>query len=342
MSIISTLHARDPATWPLRPWLSIRVMLAVALAFAVLAYSGHRTEIGKLASMSSEVFATGIGLRDGSQVSEAFARVVGGMFPPQIEEVREIARIADFDPGDLPFGSRIETRESSRTSIDPRTLTPTTVQVQTRVLVEPFGYVQHVAVLLVETIEIAAWATLLALLSAFPLAALAASNYTPHVLVHALVRAMGALLRAVPEFISALVLVLVFGFGPIAGVVALGLHSAGFLCKFFAEDIENADRAPQDALRAFGANKLKVLRHAVLPQVLPSYVAYAQYILERNIRSATVIGIVGAGGIGQELKGRFEMFHFGHVGTILCAILFTVLTLELITGRLRRHLIQRP
>jgi phosphonate transport system permease protein len=341
VSTLSSPHARDPATWPLQPWLSIRAILSIALAIAVLAYSGHRTEIGRLASMSSEGLASAIGLRDDSQVSGAFVRVVGGMFPPQIEEVREIARIADFDPEDLPFGSRIEMRESSQTSIDPRTLTPTTVRIQTEVLVEPFGYVQRVAALLLETIEIAAWATLLALLLAFPLAALAASNYTPHVLVHALVRTAGALLRAVPEFVSALVLVLVFGFGPLAGVVALGLHSAGFLCKFFAEDIENSDRAPQDALRAFGANKLKVLRHAVLPQVLPSYLAYAQYILERNIRSATVIGIVGAGGIGQELKGRFEMFHFGHVGTILGAILITVLTLELVTGRLRRRLIQR-
>jgi phosphonate transport system permease protein len=122
-------------------------------------------------------------------------------------------------------------------------------------------------------------------------------------------------------------------------VLALGLHTGGVLGKFFADDVENADRGPQDALRSTGANRLKVLRYAVYPQVLPSYLAYIQYILERNIRTATIIGIVGAGGIGQELKGRFEMFNFSHVSTIVLVILVTVMALEYLTGRLRGRLL---
>jgi len=102
-----------------------------------------------------------------------------------------------------------------------------------------------------------------------------------------------------PELIVALFLVLAYGFGPIAGVLALGLHAAGFLGKFYAEDIENADKKPQEALEAIGAGKLKTLWYGVIPQVLPQYIAYTAYILDRNLRMATVIGLVGAGGIGQ-------------------------------------------
>jgi phosphonate transport system permease protein len=211
--------------------------------------------------------------------------------------------------------------------------------VEQEVLVEPAGYLLYAIVLMLETIEIAVWATILAVMIAVPLAILGARNYTPHKAVYHAARTVCSFLRAVPELIAALFLVLAFGFGPIAGVLALGLHTAGFLGKFFAEDVENAERGPQDALRGTGANRLKVLGYAVFPQVLPSYLAYMQYILERNIRTATVIGIVGAGGIGQELKGRFEMFNYSHVATILLVILITVMVLEYLTGRLRGRLL---
>ena len=125
-------------------------------------------------------------------------------------------------------------------------------------------------------------------------------------------------------------MVLAFGFGPAAGIMALGLHSAGFLGKFFAEDIENADVGPQDALIALGAAKWRVLKLSVLPQVMPQYVAYILYILDRNLRMATVIGLVGGGGIGQELKGRFDLFEYGHVTTIIIAIFLVVFILFLL------------
>ncbi|HVF16981.1 MAG TPA: phosphonate ABC transporter, permease protein PhnE [Steroidobacteraceae bacterium] len=335
----ASIDIRDANAWRLRPTLTWRAVLVVVLAVVILTYSGQRTEMHKLASLTLQALSSTVGFAPQSQVSDGFARVVGGMFPLQLSDVRETSRIANFDPAHLPLGAYLETRSNKQTTIDPQTLQQKTLTTSVEVLVEPYGYVMQVARLLLQTIEIAVWATVLALVIAFPCASLAATNYTPHSLIYAVVRAGSAFLRAVPELISALLLVLIFGFGPIAGVLALGLHTAGFLCKFFAEDIENADRAPQDALRALGANKLKVLRFAVLPLVGSSYLAYLQYILERNIRSATVIGIVGAGGIGQELKGRFEMFDFGHVGTILFAILLTVFMLELLTGRLRRRFI---
>ena len=128
-------------------------------------------------------------------------------------------------------------------------------------------------------------------------------------------------------------------FGLIAGVLALGLRAAGFLGKFDAEDIENADKKPQEALEAIGAGKLKTLWYGVLPQVLPQYIAYTLYILDRNIRMATVIGLVGAGGVGQELKGRFDMFQYDHVATILIAIFIVVFLLYQFSARLRAKLI---
>jgi hypothetical protein len=142
----------------------------------------------------------------------------------------------------------------------------------------------------------------------------------------------------VQELISALFLVLAYGFGPIAGVLALGLHAAGFLGKFYAEDIENADKKPQEALEAIGAGKLKTLWYGVLPQVLPQYIDYTLYVLDRNVRMATVIGLVGAGGNGQELKGRFDMFHYGHVATILIAIFIVVFLLDQFSSRLGARL----
>jgi phosphonate transport system permease protein len=139
--------------------------------------------------------------------------------------------------------------------------------------------------------------------------------------------------------ISALFLVLAYGFGPVPGILALGFHAAGFFGKFYAEDIENSDKGPQEALFAIGASKLKVLWFGVLPQVLPQYIAYTLYILDRNVRMATVIGIVGAGGIGQELKGRYEMFNYGHVSTILLVLFITVFLLDRLSARLRARLI---
>lgn len=158
-------------------------------------------------------------------------------------------------------------------------------------------------------------------------------------MVYTAARIVVSFLRAIPEMISALFLVLAYGFGPVAGILALGLHSAGFFGKFYAEDIENADNGPQEALRAIGANRLKVLWYGVLPQVFPQYIAYTLYILDRNVRMATVIGIVGAGGIGQELKGRYEMFNYGHVTTILVVLFVTVFLLDRLSARLRARLI---
>ena len=261
------------------------------------------------------------------------------MFPFQISEATEISRIEDFDPNNLPRFGRIVHKEITNTIVDPQTLKVTKTSVSRSVLYHPFGYLSHVVQKMLETIEIAIWATLFSTLISVPLAYFSSKNYSPNSFVYSLARAIVSLFRAVPELISAMILVLAFGFGPIAGILALAIHSAGFLGKFYAEDIENAAKGPQEALRAIGVSKIKTLRYAVLPQVLPQYVAYNMYILDRNVRMATVIGIIGAGGIGQELKGRYDMFEYGHVGTILVVIFVTVFALDQIASKIRAKLL---
>ncbi|MCC5022393.1 MAG: phosphonate ABC transporter, permease protein PhnE [Candidatus Synoicihabitans palmerolidicus] len=235
--------------------------------------------------------------------------------------------------------AHIRTNEQLDVAIDYDTL-PKTITVQREeTLVQPAGYLWFVLKKMAETFKLGCWGTLLAVVLSAPLALLCARNYAPHPIIYGLARAWVSFVRSIPELVSALIFVLAYGFGPIAGMLALGLHCTGFLAKFYAEDIENAERGPQDALFALDTDRLRVLRVAVLPQVLPQYVAYTLYILDRNLRMATVVGIVGAGGIGQELKGRWDLFHYSHVATILLVLFASVLLLDQLSARFRFRLI---
>lgn len=325
--------------WRMPSAFSWRTVILVVMALVLLGWTGKRVEMDRAVVMAAEAAAATMGAPVDSQVARGFSSLADQLWPPVLEERTEIARIPDFDRNRLPPLARIEVEERVEKRLDPVSLVMQEVPVRREVLVQPFGYVVSVAVKLLETVEIALWGTLLALVAGFPLAILGASNMTPHPLVHGASRGFVALLRAIPELILALFLVLGFGFGPIAGVLALALHGAGFLGKFYAEDMENADRSPQEALTALGANKLKVLRYAVLPQVLPQYVAYTLYMLDRNVRMATVIGLVGAGGVGQELKGRYDLYQYGHVATVLIAIFVLVFALDHVSSRIRRRIL---
>jgi phosphonate transport system permease protein len=331
--------ARGHAAWEIRqpfgPGIVV-LLLAVVLALSV---SAHRVELDRMLVLTGEWLASLAGLRETSQVGRGLARVGETMFPLQLGEVTEVSRIEGFDPQRLPWLARVERQESREVRLNRQTLrTEETVEIKT-VLVEPLGYLWRVLAKMLETLEIAMWGTLLAVVVSIPLALWGAGNYTPHPVVYGAARGTVSFLRAIPEMISALFLVLAFGFGPVAGILALGFHAAGFLGKFYAEDIENADRGPQEALHAIGAGRLKVLAFGVLPQVVPQYIAYTLYILDRNVRMAAVIGLVGAGGIGQELKGRYDMFNYGHVSTILLVLFVTVFLLDQLSARVRARLI---
>ncbi len=337
MTVIRLAGASD--AWRVPPAFGWRTVVIVVIALAVLGWTGKRLEMDRAAIMTGEAVAAAAGAPVESQVARGVSRLADQLWPPVLEERTEIARIEGFDPARLPLFARIEVEQRVEQTVDPDTLAMTESEVRSEVLVEPVGYVTKIAIKLLETVEIALWGVVLAVLLGFPLAVLGATNMTPHPAVRVASRGVVALLRAIPELIVALLLVLAYGFGPIAGVLALALHGAGFLGKFYADDMENADRTPQDALVALGANRLKVLRYAIIPQVMPQYVAYTLYVLDRNVRMATVIGLVGAGGIGQELKGRYDLYQYGHVATVLIAIFILVFALDHLSSRIRRSML---
>jgi phosphonate transport system permease protein len=334
----SPSEKRPPEQWKLRqPFGTRTIALAIAVS-VLLGLSARHTEMDRMLVLVSQYAAHVVGLRKESDVAKGVDRYVKNAWPPELSEVTEVARIPGFDRSHLPFFSHLETRQTKSERYDYEAGRLVTSTESHEVLVQPLGYLVFVLGKMLESLEIALWGTLLGIGIGAPVAYFGTRGYTPHPVLHALARAFSGYLRALPELVSALFLVLAFGFGPIAGVLALGLHSAGFFGKFYADDIENADRGPQEALFSLGANNLKVLRYAVVPQVLPQYASYTQYVLERNVRMATVIGIVGAGGIGIELRGRFDTFEFDRVTTILVVIFLTVMALEQAAQWLRKRL----
>jgi phosphonate transport system permease protein len=189
---------------------------------------------------------------------------------------------------------------------------------------------------LLDTLAMSVAGTALAVLLSLPLAVLAARNTTPNPVVFQLARGLLNLLRSIPELIMGIIFVAAVGFGALPGVLALGLHSVGMVAKFFAESIEHADQAPVEAARAAGCSPLQVVIHGILPQVLPKLADTAIYRWEYNFRASTVMGMVGAGGIGFELIGSLRIMQYQDVSAILIVILVMVTLVDALSGFLRR------
>lgn len=191
---------------------------------------------------------------------------------------------------------------------------------------------------LLDTLAMSIAGTVLAVVLSLPLAVLAAPNTAPNALLYRLTRTLLAGLRSVPEIILGIVFVAAVGFGALPGVLALGLHSVGMVGKFFAEAIEHVDGRPLEAARAAGATRFQVITHAVLPQVFPQLADIAIYRWEYHFRASTVLGIVGAGGIGFELMAALRLIHYDQVAAILLTILACVVVVDGIGAWLRRRL----
>jgi phosphonate transport system permease protein len=195
--------------------------------------------------------------------------------------------------------------------------------------------------LLFETSQMAALATLggavVATLLCFP----AAANLAPTRAVHFAFRRVLELFRSVPDIVYALILVWTFGVGPLAGILAIALHTVGALGKLFAEVVENADMRPWEAVRAAGGTWAHGVRFAILPQVLPNFLSYVLLRFEINVRGATVIGFVGAGGIGQELYTVISFNYYQEIGAIIVLIILAVSLIDLTSERLRTLAIGR-
>jgi phosphonate transport system permease protein len=191
---------------------------------------------------------------------------------------------------------------------------------------------------LLDTLAMSVAGTALSVGLALPVALLAALNTTPHRAVQQAARTLLNLLRSIPELIMGILFVAAVGFGALPGVLALALHSVGMVGKFFAEAIEHADARPIEAARAAGGGRLQVIWHAVLPQVLPQMADTTVYRWEYNFRASTVMGAVGAGGIGTELMGSLRLMDYPQVGAILLCILVCVTVVDGIGQRIRRRL----
>jgi phosphonate transport system permease protein len=188
-----------------------------------------------------------------------------------------------------------------------------------------------------DTLAMSIAGTSLAVLLSFPLSLLAARNIAPHPMIYQLARGVLNLLRSVPELIMGIVFVAAVGFGALPGVLALGLHSVGMIGKFFAESIEHADNGPIEAARAAGLRPLQVILHGILPQTLPQMADVSIYRWEYNFRASTVMGMVGAGGIGFELMGALRIMQYRDVMAILIVILFMVTLVDGFSGYLRKQ-----
>jgi phosphonate transport system permease protein len=192
--------------------------------------------------------------------------------------------------------------------------------------------------LLVDTVLIAYLGTLIGALGAFATAFLTAQNTAPSPRLRFVVKRFHEFCRTVPDIVFALLFVAAFGLGPLPGILAISIHSLGALGKLFTEVVENIDMKPVEGVRSTGGNFVEMVRFAVVPQVLANFASYALLRFEINVRSGTVIGIVGAGGIGQDLFVAIRKFYYTDVSAILLMIIVTVALLDLITERIRHRL----
>lgn len=192
--------------------------------------------------------------------------------------------------------------------------------------------------LLGETLLISYVGTLTGAVLAFALNFLAAQNTSPGPCVRFIIRRLLEFARTVPGIVFALIFVIAFGLGPMAGVLAIAIHTTGALGKLFAEIVENADMKPVEGIRSTGASWLSCMRFAILPQVSAGYASYALLRFEINVREASVMGFVGAGGIGQELVVAIRKFYYSDVSAILVTIIVTVFIIDISTGWLRARL----
>ncbi|WP_454918078.1 phosphonate ABC transporter, permease protein PhnE [Xanthobacter sediminis] len=190
---------------------------------------------------------------------------------------------------------------------------------------------------LLETLSMSVDGTVVGALVALPLSALAARNLVHTPLIGEPVRLFLNVLRSIPGLIWGVIFVAAVGFGPLPGVLALAAHTTGMLGKFFAETIEHVETGPGDALRAHGVSRLGVLRFSILPQVLPRLVDVTIYRWEHNLRAATTLGAVGAGGLGLEIVTAFHLFEYREASALILVLLGLVTLINLIGATVRRR-----
>ncbi|WGS52510.1 phosphonate ABC transporter, permease protein PhnE [Paraburkholderia sp. D15] len=191
---------------------------------------------------------------------------------------------------------------------------------------------------MIVTLSVAVWGTALSLVCAIPCGLMSAHNIAPVWIVQPVRRLMDAC-RAINEMVFAMLFIVAVGLGPFAGVLALWVHTTGVLAKLFAEAVEAIDPRPAEGVRATGATPLDEIVYAVLPQVLPLWISYALYRFESNVRSAMVVGMVGAGGIGVVLYEAIRSFDYAQTAAVMIMVIVVVSAIDLASAWLRERVI---
>lgn len=191
---------------------------------------------------------------------------------------------------------------------------------------------------MIETIQIALWGTALAVLFGAPFAILSSANVCPVWIVQPTRRLMDAS-RAINEIVFALLFVVAVGLGPLAGVLAIAVHNVGVVSKLFSEAVEAIDPRPVEGIRSTGASRVQEVFFGIVPQVAPLWSSFILYRFETNVRSATVLGIVGAGGIGYALYENIRSFQYAQTAAIIIIVVVTVMLIDIISARLRRMMV---
>ena len=191
---------------------------------------------------------------------------------------------------------------------------------------------------LLETFQMALVGTMFGVLLSLPLAILATRRLTPHPAAYGLSRSLIALFRTVPDLVWALFFVIAVGLGPFAGTLAIMIDTIGFCGRFFAEAMEEQDKGPQEALHALGATRTGTVFSAVIPAAVPSFINTSLFSLEKATRSSVILGLVGAGGIGIELKVSMDMFRYDQASMIIICVFALVLAVERVSALLRARI----
>ncbi len=202
-----------------------------------------------------------------------------------------------------------------------------------------FAYIPRIVDPMLETIQMALVGTFLGAIVALPTAVLAANNFIKTKWLHVPLRLILNVFRTIPAMVLASLFVAIFGLGAFSGVVALAIFTFGLISKLTFESIEAIDYGQVEALMSLGANKMNILRYAIMPQILPQYTSYTIYGFEVNIRAAAVLGWVGAGGIGQTLEYNLAWRQFDNVGTIIIFSFAIVLVIDLVSAAIRKRLV---
>ncbi|WP_372706632.1 phosphonate ABC transporter, permease protein PhnE [Brevundimonas sp.] len=189
-----------------------------------------------------------------------------------------------------------------------------------------------------QTVQIALWGTFLAVFLAVPMGLAAARNIAP-IWVVTPIRWIMNMLRSIPDLVMALLFIVAVGLGPLAGVLAITLNTAGVLAKLFSEAVESIDKGPVEGVRATGASRLHEIVWGVIPQVAPLWTSFALYRFESNSRSATVLGLIGAGGIGQVLFESMNNFEFRAVSAIVIIVVIAVTLIDMLSQAMRKRLL---